>query len=45
MKEKGVILIEKATRERLKDLGAKRETYDDIINRLIDEYIKGEHTL
>jgi hypothetical protein len=31
-----VIQIQSDTRERLKDLGTKRETYDDLINRLLD---------
>lgn len=33
-----VIQVELDTRERLKDIGTKRETYDDVINRLIDFY-------
>ena len=32
---KTTILIEKQTREQLKTIGAKSETYDKIINRLI----------
>ena len=31
-----VIQIQSDTRERLKDLGTKRGTYDDLINRLLD---------
>ena len=34
---KSTILIKGATRERLKHLGAKGETYDNLINRLLDE--------
>ena len=30
------IQIKPATRELLKDAGSKRETYDDVINRLLD---------
>lgn len=30
------IAVKKKTRERLKKIGRKGETYDDIINRLID---------
>jgi hypothetical protein len=30
------IPLRKATRDRLKQLGGKGETYDDILNRLID---------
>lgn len=30
------IPLRKATRDRLKGLGGKGETYDDILNRLID---------
>jgi hypothetical protein len=33
---RAVIQIQSDTRERLKDLGTKRETYDDLINRLLD---------
>jgi len=33
------IKIRKSTRDRLKKIGRKGETYDDIINRLIDELI------
>lgn len=31
------ILLTKATRDRLKNIGKKTETYNDIINRLIDK--------
>ncbi|MCJ7635353.1 hypothetical protein MUP77_23555 [Candidatus Bathyarchaeota archaeon] len=34
------IRILKSTRERLADLGKKKETYDEIINRLINSYLK-----
>jgi hypothetical protein len=34
------IKILKSTRERLADLGKKQDTYDEIINRLIDSYLK-----
>lgn len=30
------IPLRKATRDRLKALGSKNETYDDLLNRLID---------
>jgi len=36
--DKGNILINNTTRERLKDIGTKRETYDAVINRLLDFY-------
>lgn len=36
VREGVVIKIRLETRERLKDVGTKRETYDDIINRLLD---------
>jgi len=32
----GTIQLQRETRERLKDAGTKRETYDDVINRLLD---------
>lgn len=35
--EKTTIWITKSTRERLKDIGRKGETYDEIITRLLDE--------
>jgi len=34
------IKILKSTRERLADLGKKLDTYDEIVNRLIDAYLK-----
>lgn len=34
------IRIRKETRERLKRIGRKDESYDSILNRLIDEYIE-----
>lgn len=34
------IKILKSTRERLADLGKKQDTYDEIVNRLIDSYLK-----
>lgn len=34
------IQIRKATRDRLLEIGRKKETYDALINRLIDFYIK-----
>jgi len=34
------IQLDKSTRERLLEIGMKKETYDDLINRLIDFYIK-----
>lgn len=37
---RAVISIMPETRERLKDLGRKGDTYDDIINKLIDAYTK-----
>ena len=30
------IQLKTGTRERLKDAGTKRETYDDLVNRLLD---------
>jgi hypothetical protein len=33
---KSTILIETITRERLKEIGRKGQTYDDLINQLID---------
>lgn len=32
------IPLEKDTRDRLKELGSKGETYDDLVNRLIDHW-------
>jgi len=34
------IKIRPGTRDRLADLGKKRESYDQIINKLIDFYLK-----
>ncbi len=34
------IQLNKRTRERLLEIGMKKETYDDLINRLIDFYLK-----
>ena len=34
------IQLTKVTRERLLEIGKKKETYDDLINRLVDFYIK-----
>jgi len=34
------IQLTKETRDKLLELGKKRETYDDLINRLIGFYIK-----
>ena len=36
---KTTISIEEETRDRLANLGKKRETYDEIINRIIEGYI------
>ena len=36
------IRLSKKTVQRLKNIGKKGETYDDIINRLIDEHEKME---
>jgi hypothetical protein len=33
------IQLKKNTRERLKEVGMKKETYDDLLNRLIDFYL------
>ena len=33
------IQVKKSTRDRLVEIGKKKETYDDIINRLIDFYL------
>ncbi|MEE8403364.1 MAG: hypothetical protein V3R93_06390 [Candidatus Hydrothermarchaeaceae archaeon] len=35
------IQLTKETRDKLLEVGKKRETYDDLINRLIDFYAKG----
>jgi predicted CopG family antitoxin len=34
--EKTMILIKKKTAEKLKNLGTMKDTYDDVINRLIE---------
>jgi hypothetical protein len=39
---KVVIKVEDTTREALKRIGAKGETYDDIIQRLLGEHCQGE---
>jgi hypothetical protein len=36
-KDVAVIQLRIATRERLKEIGKKEESYDDIINRILDE--------
>ena len=36
MYQKSTILIREATRERLKQTGKKGETYDQLINQLLD---------
>ena len=38
MGEVTTIKVKKETRNRLADLGSKRETYDQIINRLVEFY-------
>jgi predicted CopG family antitoxin len=38
MGELTTIKIRKETREKLAEIGSKKETYDDIIRRLIDSY-------
>ena len=40
-KDIAVIQLRTATRERLKEIGKKGESYDAIINRLLDEYDHG----
>lgn len=34
------IQIRKSTRDKLIELGRKKETYDDLINRLVSYYVK-----
>ena len=34
------LFIKRSTRERLKSIGRKGDTYDDVINVLIDYYVK-----
>lgn len=41
-KEKTTILVTRKTREELKSLGRKGETYDDIITRIIKEINRQE---
>lgn len=36
------ISLDVETRDRLKELGNKGETYDDLVNRLIDHYVESE---
>ncbi len=36
------IQVKKSTRDRLVEIGKKKETYDDIINRLIDFYLANQ---
>lgn len=36
------IQIRKSTREKLLELGMKKETYDDLINRLLNYYVKNQ---
>ncbi|MCW4055149.1 MAG: hypothetical protein NWE82_00025 [Candidatus Bathyarchaeota archaeon] len=38
------IKIRKATRDVLKSVGKKGETYDAIINRLLDRVLRRKHT-
>jgi hypothetical protein len=35
-----MILVRKSTRQKLRDIGNKGDTYDDVINRLINSYKK-----
>jgi len=37
--------VRKATRDRLAQLGSKTETFDDVINRLMDFYKKNNRQL
>ncbi|MEE9564723.1 MAG: hypothetical protein V3V63_03335 [Candidatus Hydrothermarchaeaceae archaeon] len=34
------IQLDKKTRDKLLEIGKKKETYDDLVNRLIDFYLK-----
>jgi predicted CopG family antitoxin len=43
--EEGTILIKNRTRRRLKQLGVKGETYDELINQLIDMKKKSKDAL
>ena len=38
--ERSTILVRNITRERLKHMGSKGQTYDDLINQLIDMKVK-----
>lgn len=38
------VSMDEETRDRLKALGRKGETYDDLINRLIDHYLRIEQS-
>ena len=42
-KAKTMMLITKEVINMLKDIGTKRETYDDIIRRLIDTYKQNDN--
>ena len=37
------ISVDEDTRDRLKKLGEKGESYDDIVKQLIDQYIEGRY--
>lgn len=37
------ISLNEKTRDRLKKLGNKGDTYDDIVERLIDEYVESRY--
>ncbi len=39
MKDITTIQLRKETRNRLLEIGMKKETYDDLVNRLIDFYL------
>jgi hypothetical protein len=38
VEDRTTVELEKKTRDKLKDLGKKGETYDELLNRLIDFY-------
>jgi hypothetical protein len=38
------IKIKKSTRDELKGIGKKGETYDDIVNRLLDRVLRRKRT-
>lgn len=40
VEQRTTVELEKKTREKLKELGAKGETYDSILNRIIDFYLE-----